>query len=193
MTHSCAQDYSYWDRTGPMAHLTVHIALDDQTLENGALHWVPGSHRWSRDGGPLPQAAALAREKMSKAKTSGDGADLAGASFNTDMDALYNDVLNDAERQQWAARPPETVLLKAGHAAFHHALSVHGSWGNTSSKPRRALVLNYFAHGTRSYMEGSLMKGLPHVSKGQTLGGKFHPLVFNTTRLDMSTLPVAGV
>ena len=47
------QDFSYWDRTGPMAHLTVHIALDDQTLENGALHWVPGSHRWTRDGGPI--------------------------------------------------------------------------------------------------------------------------------------------
>jgi hypothetical protein len=51
----------------------VHIALDDQTLENGALHWVPGSHRWTRDGGPLPQAAALAREKMARAKASGAG------------------------------------------------------------------------------------------------------------------------
>tara|TARA_B100000795_G_C22474851_1_gene314392 strand:+ start:141 stop:269 length:129 start_codon:yes stop_codon:yes gene_type:complete len=42
-------------------------------------------------------------------------------------------------------------------------------------------------------MEGSLMQGLPAVSKGQTLGGKFHPVVFDTTRLDMSALPVAGV
>lgn len=39
-------DYSYWTRTGPNTHLTVHIALDDQTLENGALHFVPGSHEW---------------------------------------------------------------------------------------------------------------------------------------------------
>lgn len=29
-----------------MAHLTVHIALDDQTEENGCLQYVPGSHRW---------------------------------------------------------------------------------------------------------------------------------------------------
>ena len=57
------QDFSYWDRTGPMAHLTAHIALDDQTLENGALHWVPGSHRWTRDGGPLPQASTWSRAK----------------------------------------------------------------------------------------------------------------------------------
>jgi len=186
------QDYSYWDRTGPMAHLTCHVALDDQTLENGALHWVPGSHRWTRNGGPLPQAAAKAREKMAKAKASG-GDDLSAASFDTDMDALYENVLSEDEREQWAARPPETVLLKAGHAAFHHALSVHGSWGNSSAAPRRALVLNYFAHGTRALMDGVLLQGAPAVAKGQALGGKFHPVVFDTTRLDMSTLPVASV
>lgn len=40
------QDYSYWTRTGPMAHLTCWIGLDDSTLENGCLQYVPGSHRW---------------------------------------------------------------------------------------------------------------------------------------------------
>ena len=41
------QDYSYWTRTEPMAHLTCWIALDDSTTENGCLHYVPGSHRWN--------------------------------------------------------------------------------------------------------------------------------------------------
>jgi ectoine hydroxylase-related dioxygenase (phytanoyl-CoA dioxygenase family) len=40
------QDYSYWTRTTPLAHLTCWIALDDSTRENGCLHYVPGSHRW---------------------------------------------------------------------------------------------------------------------------------------------------
>jgi ectoine hydroxylase-related dioxygenase (phytanoyl-CoA dioxygenase family) len=40
------QDYSYWTRTQPMAHLTCWIALDDATVENGCLQYVPGSHRW---------------------------------------------------------------------------------------------------------------------------------------------------
>ncbi len=40
------QDYSYWTRTRPMAHLTCWIALDDATVENGCVHYVPGSHRW---------------------------------------------------------------------------------------------------------------------------------------------------
>jgi len=40
------QDYSYWTRTQPMAHLTCWIALDDASRDNGCLHYVPGSHRW---------------------------------------------------------------------------------------------------------------------------------------------------
>lgn len=40
------QDYSYWTRTKPIAHLTCWIALDDSTVKNGCLHYVPGSHRW---------------------------------------------------------------------------------------------------------------------------------------------------
>jgi ectoine hydroxylase-related dioxygenase (phytanoyl-CoA dioxygenase family) len=40
------QDYSYWTRTKPMAHITCWIGLDDSTKENGCLYYVPGSHRW---------------------------------------------------------------------------------------------------------------------------------------------------
>ncbi|MCL6502868.1 MAG: phytanoyl-CoA dioxygenase family protein [Pirellulales bacterium] len=40
------QDFSYWTRTQPMAHLTCWIGLDDSTRENGCLHYIPGSHRW---------------------------------------------------------------------------------------------------------------------------------------------------
>ena len=41
------QDYSYWKRTQPMAHLSCWIGLDDSTRENGCVHYAPGSHRWS--------------------------------------------------------------------------------------------------------------------------------------------------
>ena len=40
------QDYSYWTRTQPMAHLSCWIGLDDSTRDNGCVHYVPGSHRW---------------------------------------------------------------------------------------------------------------------------------------------------
>jgi ectoine hydroxylase-related dioxygenase (phytanoyl-CoA dioxygenase family) len=40
------QDYSYWTRTTPMAHLTCWIGLDDATRGNGCVQYVPGSHCW---------------------------------------------------------------------------------------------------------------------------------------------------
>ncbi|GAB4110539.1 MAG: hypothetical protein OHK0057_31130 [Thermoflexibacter sp.] len=40
------QDYSYWTRTKPMAHLTCWVGLDDADEENGCLYYVPKSHRW---------------------------------------------------------------------------------------------------------------------------------------------------
>ncbi len=49
------QDYSYWTRTIPMAHLTCWIGLDDATADNGCLQYIPGSHRWNLL--PMPQLA----------------------------------------------------------------------------------------------------------------------------------------
>ena len=49
------QDYSYWTRTVPCAHLTAWIGLDDSDEENGCVRYVPGSHRW-----PLLPREALA-------------------------------------------------------------------------------------------------------------------------------------
>ena len=40
------QDYSYWTRTTPVAHISCWIGLDDSTRANGCLHYVPGSHHW---------------------------------------------------------------------------------------------------------------------------------------------------
>ena len=40
------QDYSYWTYTQPMAHVSCFVALDDATVENGCVRYVPGSHRW---------------------------------------------------------------------------------------------------------------------------------------------------
>lgn len=51
------QDYSYWTRTTPVAHLSCWIGLDDSTRGNGCLHYVPGSHHW-----PLLPRASFANE-----------------------------------------------------------------------------------------------------------------------------------
>jgi len=40
------QDYSYWTRTVAMQHLTCWTGLDDATIENGCLYYIPKSHKW---------------------------------------------------------------------------------------------------------------------------------------------------
>jgi ectoine hydroxylase-related dioxygenase (phytanoyl-CoA dioxygenase family) len=57
------QDYSYWTRTQPMAHLTCWIALDESTRDNGCIQYIPGSHRW-----PLLPITGLAGD-MDEIKT----------------------------------------------------------------------------------------------------------------------------
>ena len=54
------QDYSYWTRTKPMAHLSCWIGLDHSTVANGCVHYVPGSHRW-----PLLPITGLANDMNS--------------------------------------------------------------------------------------------------------------------------------
>jgi ectoine hydroxylase-related dioxygenase (phytanoyl-CoA dioxygenase family) len=41
------QDYSYWTRTTPISHLSCWIGLDNSTINNGCVHYVPRSHRWN--------------------------------------------------------------------------------------------------------------------------------------------------
>ncbi|ESO93738.1 hypothetical protein LOTGIDRAFT_203077 [Lottia gigantea] len=147
------QDYSYWTRTKPMKHLTVHIALDDQSEENGALHYIPGSHHWTRDGGkPLPVT-----------------------DFNfKDMESIQT-ILTEEEK---VAFKPVCGRLRKGEASFHHPLAVHGSYGNRSERPRRAAVLNYFADGVVSNTDEELLKG-SLIPKGEKMDGNLYPIVFD--------------
>jgi ectoine hydroxylase-related dioxygenase (phytanoyl-CoA dioxygenase family) len=74
---------------------------------------------------------------------------------------------------------PVAIPLKAGHAAFHHPLLVHGSFANYSDRSRKAFVLNVFADGTVSDTDEPLLQGVPVIPKGQKMDGKFFPLIFD--------------
>lgn len=143
------QDYSYWTRTKPIAHLTCWCALDDATLENGCLQYVSESHRW----GLLPKP------------------EIAGT-FNR-----IEDFLDENQKQQF--QKPVFATVKAGEAIFHHSLTLHGSGANASSKPRRALVLNVFADGVVSDADEPLLEGVPIIPKGNKMEGRFFPLLFD--------------
>ena len=141
------QDYSYWTRTQPMAHLSCWIGLDDSTLENGCLQYVPGSHRW-----PLLEKTHLAQN----------------------AEAIANQLTPD---QQEAFKHPVPVELPAGCATFHHPLMLHGSAENRSDRARRAMVLNVVADGVYSDTDDPLLEGVPPVPRGEKLSGRFFPLL----------------
>ena len=146
------QDYSYWTRTVPMAHLTCWIGLDESTPANGCVHYVPGSHKWDL----LPITG------------------LAG-----DMEAI-REVLSDEQWEQF--RKPVAVELKAGEASFHHPLMVHGSFANRTDRPRRATVINAFRDGVRSDSDDSLLEGVPPIPRGHTMEGQFFPMLHDPAK-----------
>jgi ectoine hydroxylase-related dioxygenase (phytanoyl-CoA dioxygenase family) len=147
------QDYSYWTRTLPMAHLTCWIGLDDSTRENGCMYYVPGSHRW-----PLLPITGLAG----------------------DMDAI-REVLSPEQWEQF--QHPVAIELKQGECSFHHPLMVHGSFANGTNRPRRAVVLNVIRDGVRSDSDEPLLNGVPPVPKGRALDGQFFPLLLDPEKI----------
>lgn len=144
------QDYSYWTRTKPMAHLTCWIALEDANVDNGCLHYVPNSHRWDL----LPITG------------------LAG-----DMNAI-KEVLSPSQWSDFIRQTP--IELKKGYATFHHPLLMHGSFENKTERQRRATVINVFRDGVCSDSNEELLHGVPPIPKGQPMEGVFFPLLLDS-------------
>ena len=142
------QDYSYWTRTVPMAHLTCWIGLDDSTRENGCLYYVPGSHRWNL----LPRTG-----------------------LTGDMDEIMT-VLTPEQKEAFYPIPIE---MKRGECSFHHPLLVHGSYANSSNRPRRATLVNAFRDGVLSASDDELLAVVPRIPNGSPMGGQFFPLLFD--------------
>lgn len=142
------QDYSYWTRTKPVAHLTCWCGLDDARKDNGCLQYIPGSHKW----GLLPKPV------------------IAG-----ELEGI-KDFLNEEQRKQF--QHPQYAEVKAGEAIFHHSLTLHGSGANTSLRPRRAFVINVFADGVISDSDEPMLDGVPVVRKGEKMDGQFFPLLY---------------
>jgi len=83
------QDYSYWTRTTPLAHLTCWIGLDDTTSDNGCVNYIPGSHLWP---------------------------DLPITGLTGEMNAIES-VLTDAQKAQF--KPVQIILKKGECSFHH--------------------------------------------------------------------------
>jgi ectoine hydroxylase-related dioxygenase (phytanoyl-CoA dioxygenase family) len=74
---------------------------------------------------------------------------------------------------------PVPIELKKGECSFHHPLMVHGSYENSSDRPRRATVINVFKDGVRSASDAPLLEGVPPIPSGKKIYGRFFPLLFD--------------
>lgn len=106
------QDGEYWP-IRPLATCSAWIALDDVDVENGAMRYIPGSHREQR---LFPHARS-------------ERADLA-----------LNEVLDPRHVDESLARYD---TLRAGELSLHDVYLVHGSAANRSNRRRAGFVARY--------------------------------------------------
>jgi len=104
------QDYSYWTRTTPLAHLTCWIGLDDSTRANGCVRYVPGSHLW---------------------------ADLPATGLAGDMDAIQS-VLTDEQKKSF--RPVAIELKAGEASFHHPRMIHGSYANETDSPRRATVV-----------------------------------------------------
>ncbi|MBA2733243.1 MAG: phytanoyl-CoA dioxygenase family protein [Acidobacteria bacterium] len=157
------QDYSYWTRTKPLAHLTCWIGLDDSTRDNGCVHYIPGSHRWP---------------------------DLPKTGLTGDMDAIQT-VLTDEQKEKF--KPVAIELKKGECSFHHPRMIHGSYENNTERPRRGTVInaildgvmsnsdeplLTDIGTQERSVSdEQSLTDEI--IPKGEKLGGKLFPLLFD--------------
>ena len=130
------QDGEYWP-IRPLASVTVWIALDPSTAENGCLRVVPGSHR---------DKALYAHQRDDRS------------------DWTLNQVIDDEHprSQNLNLDSAVDVLLEPGQFSIHDVYLVHGSACNNSEQARAGLTYRYmpttstFDHELAAHMYSSM-------------------------------------
>lgn len=106
------QDASYWPLT-PTKTVTVWLAIDDADEGNGAMKFIPESHREGH---------------------------LSFEASGADEDNVLDQTVRDAEAH---GDPPTSIPLKAGQIELHSDLLLHSSEANPSSRRRCGLTLRF--------------------------------------------------
>ena len=143
------QDWSYWQRTQPENHITIHISLDDSDEESGCLHFVPGSHRW----GPLP-----------------------AASFGGDMDQLKAHL---DEEQRAAFQPVAVPLKAGQASIHHSSTVHGSFANRSERPRRGVVLNFMGPDTRCADADAPLLKGCPLLQAGALVEGAFFPIVLD--------------
>jgi len=123
------QDYAYY---GPGVHhrcITFWVPLQDATVENGCMWFIPGSHR-----GPLLTHHPLNDDPRIH------GLEIADPVFEQRYSSAFREIT-----EGMAACP-----IKAGDCTIHDEMTIHGTGPNTTDEPRLAYGLAFGARTWRS-------------------------------------------
>ena len=147
------QDHPYWPIIQPADLVSAWVALEDATVENGAMSMAPGSHHWGN--------CHAARGQI-------------GTNNETHGPDPDPSVIPPGETVTTVA-----CEVPAGGVVFHHCLCWHGAPPNTSARPRPAIAVHYMPGHTRYQPEGRthLVKRHITVAPGELLQGNHFPTV----------------
>ncbi|MBT7646835.1 MAG: phytanoyl-CoA dioxygenase family protein [Rhodospirillaceae bacterium] len=128
------QDLRYWGLDDDAHELTVWVAVTDVTPENGAMRFVPGSHR----SGLVEHSDTFSADnQLSRGQEIAQTVD--------EADAV-------------------TVALKAGDVSMHHGSLFHASGPNTTADRRIGLAVRYICpemrQGVGSVDHATLVRGV---------------------------------
>lgn len=116
------EDSAYWKgMLDPMEVVTVWLAIDPSTTENGCMYVVPRTHNTGKHG--FSDYDDISQEK-----------------------AVFPTEITMTQRNDAAALPVE---LQAGHCSLHDGRLIHGSPPNTSSLRRCGYTMRYISTRSR--------------------------------------------
>ncbi len=121
------QDAIYWPLE-PMNVITLWLAIDDSTVENGCMKVIPGTHKL----GPLQHG--------------------------NDPDAAHKVLHLRLEPELLDESKVVNCVLKRGDASFHAPYTVHGSTPNTSPYRRCGYTMRYMPVETKLIRTGPMSK-----------------------------------
>ncbi|WP_329486259.1 phytanoyl-CoA dioxygenase family protein [Kitasatospora sp. NBC_01246] len=135
------QDGSYWN-LDPMRALTVWLAVDRCTTENGCLRVIPGSHR-------MPLHAPVR---------------------SVDSPNMLFSVSEEELVREWSERNGVVdIELDPGDVEIHHPNILHCSGPNTSPRRRCGLDIGYIPATTRITSDGLYLN--PLLVRGEPVAG----------------------
>lgn len=129
-------DKHYWSTSASDKMLTAFIPFHDCDQEMGTITMVDGSHRWRE----IDSDDSMTRHFAERDSNHLERVLAANAAYN----------------QAEVVKVP--IVIPKGHMSFHHCRTYHGSPGNRSSRPRRAVSL-HLQDGDNSYRRFELSTG----------------------------------